>query len=256
MSSHDRVLILAAGRGRRMRDATADRPKCLVELAGRPLLDWQRAAFRAAGIATVAAVGGYRADRLAEAVDVPFVNPAWESSNMVRSLTCAAPWLESGDTLVSYSDIAFNAAAVRALAASAADIAITYDRQWHALWSARFASPLDDAETFRIDGGRVTEIGGRPNSVAEVEGQFMGLLRFSAAGWHLIREHLDALEPAAVDRLDMTGLLARLIAAGATVRGVPVDGGWVEVDSETDLAYYEAMAARNASAGRWSHDWR
>jgi choline kinase len=157
---------------------------------------------------------------------------------MVRSLTCAAPWLESGDTLVSYSDIAFNASAVERLAAATGDIAITYDRQWATLWSGRFEAPLDDAETFRIDRGRVVEIGGRPESLDEIEGQFMGLLRFSAAGWQRISGFLETLEPATVDRLDMTGLLARLIAAGETVEGVAIDGGWVEVDSESDLAYY------------------
>lgn len=256
LTTPDRVLILAAGRGRRMREATADRPKCLVTLAGRSLLDWQMNAFRRAGIKAVAAVGGYRADRLAEELDVPFLNAAWETTNMVRSLTCASAWLESGDTLISYSDIAFGGSAVKRLASSHGDIAITYDRLWADLWAGRFGTPLDDAETFRIDDGRVTEIGGRPESMAEVQGQFMGLLRFSVEGWRRIKACLDTLDPETVDRLDMTGLLSRLIAAGEDIRGVPVDGGWVEVDSETDLAYYESMAAREDGSTRWPHDWR
>ena len=32
-------IILAAGRGSRMRNLTEERPKCMVELAGKPLLD-------------------------------------------------------------------------------------------------------------------------------------------------------------------------------------------------------------------------
>jgi len=251
-----RVLVLAAGRGRRMREATADRPKCLVKLAGRALLDWQLAAFRDAGLTTVAAVGGYRAERLAEEVEVPFVNRDWETTNMVRSLTCANAWLRERDTLVSYSDIAFNRTAVERLVAAGGDIAITYDRLWAALWSGRFADPLGDAETFRIVDGRVVEIGARAASMQEIEGQFMGLLKFSAAGWRTIRAYLDTLEPAAVDRLDMTGLLGRLIAEGVEVRGVPVDGGWVEVDAETDLAYYDRMTGATAPAAGWTHDWR
>lgn len=256
MTTDCRVLILAAGRGRRMREATADRPKCLVTLAGRPLLDWQRTAFRQAGLETVAAVGGYRADRLAEDIDVPFVNRDWETTNMVRSLACADAWLGSGDTLVSYSDIAFTGTAVERLAAAGGDIAITYDRLWASLWAGRFEAPLADAETFRIADGRVLEIGGRAQRMEDIEGQFMGLLKFTVAGWRTIRGHLDSLDPAVVDRLDMTGLLARLIAEGVEVRGVAVDGGWVEVDSESDLAYYEAMAAAPAQPARWPHDWR
>lgn len=256
MNRPDRAIILAAGRGSRMRDATADRPKCLVPLAGRPLLEWQRASFNRAGIATVAAVGGYRADRLADEIDVPFVNPDWQTTNMVRSLTYAGAWLGERDTLISYSDIAFRPSAVERLAAAPGDISITYDRQWAALWRGRFEAPLEDAETFRVEDGQVVEIGARPDSMDEVEGQFMGLLKFTAAGWRTIRAHLDRLGQAATDRLDMTGLLRRLIADGHRVGGVPVDGGWVEVDSESDLTYYETMVNAAEHSTPWTHDWR
>ena len=256
MSSPYRALILAAGRGSRMRDATADRPKCLVPLAGRPLLDWQRSAFQRAGVETIAAVGGYRAERLAREIEVRFVNPRWETTNMVRSLAFAAPWLGERDSLISYSDIAFRPSAVERLAAAPGDIAITYDRQWAALWGGRFETPLADAETFRIEDGLVVEIGGRPNTMDEVEGQFMGLLKFTVGGWRTIAAHLEGLADAATDRLDMTGLLRRLIADGHEVRGVPVDGGWVEVDSESDLLYYESMVDAADDRSPWTHDWR
>lgn len=256
MSSSTRALILAAGCGRRMLEATADRPKCLVQLAGRPLLDWQLAAIRQAGIEDIAAVGGYRAEQLVDRVRTPFVNQAWAATNMVRSLMCAADWLHAGNTVIVYSDIAFRASAVHRLAEATSDISITFDRQWDRLWSGRFGSPLDDAETFRCENGRVVEIGGRPTSVAEVQGQFMGLLRFTAAGWRRISRYLDGLEAPVIDKLDMTGLLSRLIQAGEHVQGVAVDGGWVEVDSASDLAYYEEMLCRLGPSGGWTHDWR
>ena len=46
-----RALILAAGRGSRMGALGDERPKCLVELDGKPLLDRQIAALRAGGVA-------------------------------------------------------------------------------------------------------------------------------------------------------------------------------------------------------------
>ena len=51
-----RAIILAAGRGSRMGSLTDRVPKCLVSLAGRPLLEWQKAALRKAGIDTVALI--------------------------------------------------------------------------------------------------------------------------------------------------------------------------------------------------------
>lgn len=36
-----KAIILVAGRGSRMKNLTDERPNCLVELRGKPLLDWQ-----------------------------------------------------------------------------------------------------------------------------------------------------------------------------------------------------------------------
>ena len=55
-----KAIILAAGRGSRMGGATAERPKCLVELSGRPLLDWQIHALRQGGIEDIAIVRGFQ----------------------------------------------------------------------------------------------------------------------------------------------------------------------------------------------------
>ena len=44
--------------------------------------------------------------------------------------------------------------------------------------------PLLDAETFKLSSdGSLLEIGNKPRNVEEVEGQYMGLLRFSPRGW-------------------------------------------------------------------------
>lgn len=238
-----KAVILAAGRGSRMNALTADQPKCLVRLGGRPLLEWQLAALRGAGITDIAVVRGYRRELLDGRGLTCFDNGRWAETNMVRSLECAADWLRSGPCLVSYSDIFYGKRCVSALAACPAELAITYDPHWLALWSRRAADPLADAETFRLDGDRLIEIGRRPRSADEVEGQYMGLLHFTPAAWGWVEEELAALSPAQGDRLDMTSLLGRLIAAGRPVRAVANRDPWGEVDTASDRDLYEAMMA-------------
>jgi L-glutamine-phosphate cytidylyltransferase len=249
-----RALILAAGRGSRMRSLTRHRPKCLVPFAGRPLLHWQLAALRAAGLDQIAIVGGYLREALVAPGCTHLDNPRWAQTNMVATLACADAWLRADSCIVSYADIVYHPNHIRALARVLGDIAITYDRLWKQLWIERFNDPLGDAETFRrAADGTLTEIGGRAESLQAIEGQYMGLLRFTPASWARIRGWLEALPPAARDRLDMTGLLRRLLAQGTRIDTVPVEGRWCEVDSDEDLALYES---RLNDLKPWRHDWR
>lgn len=58
------AMVLAAGLGKRMRPLTATRPKPLVEVAGRSLLDWSLGTLRAGGVGHVVVNVHYMADRL------------------------------------------------------------------------------------------------------------------------------------------------------------------------------------------------
>jgi choline kinase len=238
-------LVLAAGRGSRLRDLTDERPKCLVRLAGRPLLDWQRAALTTAGVTDLAIVTGYRAHMLADLGMKTFAARRWAESNMVRSLLAAAGWLSAEPCVVSYGDIVYRPATVRRLADAPGELVIAYDPQWIELWSRRFANPLDDAETFRLTAdGAVREIGARPCTASEIEGQYMGLLRFTPAAWAITTDLLRTLPPRRVDELDMTSLLQALVDAGTRIEAVPCRDAWCEVDSADDLAVAEDLVAR------------
>lgn len=233
-----RAVILAAGRGSRLGQYTEDRPKCLIEVGGRTLLERHLDAL-AGGVEEIAIVTGYRAADLAGRVPVSFHAPRWQETNMVVSLTAAAGWLRDTSCLVLYGDVFTTAETVAALAAAPGDLAIAYDPHWRDLWSRRFANPLDDAETFRLHAdGTVAEIGQRAATVEEIEGQYMGLLRFTPAVWRRVEALLGSLTPRERDGLDMTALLRTLIAAGEPVHAVARIGPWGEVDSPDDVALY------------------
>lgn len=236
-----KAILLAAGRGSRMAGLTEARPKCLTPLRSRPLLDWQLQSLRAAGVTEIAAVTGYRGELLARPGLQTFVNPRWAETNMVMSLLAAAAWLRTSDCLVSYSDIVYTPETVSALAAARGERVIASNREWLRIWQARFAQPLEDAESFQVDAqGRLREIGRRATDLAQIQGQYMGLLRFTPAGWRQV-ETLLARFGEAADRLDMTSLLQALLEAGMVIDTVPIDGGWLEIDSESDLAVAEAL---------------
>jgi L-glutamine-phosphate cytidylyltransferase len=238
-----RAIILAAGRGSRMGEMTDNRPKCLVELQGKPLLEWQLSALHAAGIEKIAIVTGYKRKLLAGYDVFEFYNSRWAETNMVSSLACAGAWLEDSPCIVTYSDIFYGHEAISLLMNSSFHISITYDPGWLSLWKNRFDDPLLDAETFRINSdSSLAEIGCKPSSINEIQGQYMGLLRFSPTGWAEVTRIRAELIPTERDKIDMTGVLQKIIKKGnLLVNAIPYDGDWGEVDSIHDLSIYNEL---------------
>lgn len=235
-------IILAAGRGSRLGTLTQDKPKCLVEIHERPLLEWQIDALKSGGVNKISIIGGYKADCL-EPYGFPIiVNNRWEQSNMVASLLSASSILEKTGAIISYSDIFYPTSIVSTLIRTPGDIVIAQDPDWRNLWAQRFQNSLDDAETFIADeSGRVTEIGNKTDTLDDIQGQFMGLFKITTAGWAVIKEHLSSLCSQDVDKLDMTGLLRALIQKEETVCSTPCEGIWGEVDTPSDQELYERI---------------
>ncbi len=247
-----RAVILAAGQGTRLRPLTDDRPKCLVELGGVALLDRQVAVLRAAGIEEIVLVGGYRAEMLEGRGCRVLRNSDHDSTNMVFTLFCAREVMR-GDTdlVVSYGDIVYEPRVLSALLASAAPVSVAVDRQWRRYWALRMADPLADAETLKLDpSGRITELGKKPSSLEEIEGQYMGLFKVRADRVEaLAATYAEMDREATYDGKDfrnmyMTSFLQYLIDRGWIVQSVPVDGGWLETDTRADLDLYEDLLRR------------
>jgi choline kinase len=240
-----KAIILAAGRGSRLAGLTDDQPKCLISVGGISLLERQLKALRKAGIVDIGLVSGYLAHRIQVSNVQKFDNPRWQETNMVMSLVCANDWITNSNFIVSYSDIIYNSAAIDALLAFSGDIVITYDPNWRKLWEMRFDHPLDDAETFRVtEDGILLEIGDSSKDIDNIQGQFMGLLKFTSGGWRTVELFLGTLSLDERDRLDMTSMLSGLLSSGIKIHAVAVSDPWFEIDSERDLAVFESFLAQ------------
>ncbi|AQT93338.1 MULTISPECIES: NTP transferase domain-containing protein [Pseudomonas] len=244
-----RVIILAAGQGTRLRPFTDDRPKCLVELNGRPLLHRQLEVLRAAGLTEIALVGGYRADCLeGQGVEV-LHNPHFATTNMVSTLFCAQDWMVDGeDLLIAYGDIVYELSVLESLLATDAPLAISVDREWRRYWEIRMENPLSDAETLKLNSHNcITELGKKPTSYSDVQGQYMGLIKVKGNcvkafrnAWHnldrtVLRDGKD------FDNMYMTTFLQHLIDTGWTARAAFTENGWLEVDTVEDLNQYHGL---------------
>jgi choline kinase len=245
-----KVILLVAGKGERLRPYTNERPKCMVELGGIPLLQRQLDVLREVGIlnSNIAMVGGYRHERLDAPGIKKYVNDRYAVTNMVSTLFCAEDFLDvDEDLLICYGDIVYQRDVLQQVLDTDGDIVIGADQDWYGLWSLRMDDPLSDAETFKIKDGRVVELGKKPNDASEIQAQYMGIIKVSR---NRIRDFIDfyhALDRDALydgkdfDNMYMTSLLQELINLGWQVRPALVCNGWLEIDLASDLELFNGM---------------
>lgn len=237
-----KAIILAAGEGKRLRPLTEDRPKSMVSLWGQPLLTRQIEQLSSLGINDVLVVTGYKKEQI-EALGVKTVfNPDYNVSNMVFSLSCALTELAPNDeVIILYGDIAYPTEYLKILMETSvkdSPVAVLGNLDWYKLWSARLEDPLTDAETFIYDqDDLLIEIGQKPESLAQVQAQYMGMLKYDAD--YLIRK-LTAYKSELTEK-SKHNYLTDFIQESALeqkAKVVTVNGSWIEVDTMEDYDLY------------------
>ena len=103
--------------------------------------------------------------------------------------------------------------------------------------------PLADAETFQLNSDQTVKlIGTRPESREEIEGEYMGVLRFTHPGWKTFANFTATLPPSTLREISMTSVLNLMISQGLVQIGaVKYSGTWGEVNTESDLKPYSSM---------------
>jgi choline kinase len=242
-----RVIVIAAGRGRRLMPTTADAPKCYAQVAERRLLDWALDAFAANDLKRVCFIGGYQIDTVKR--DYPQFtfrhNADWENNNILASLFFAQDLMDE-PFICCYSDVLFTADVVARLAASPADMALGVDTRWLARYGERTEHPPDDAEKVTVADGRVTRIS-RQIAESEAHGEYIGVAKFSAAGAARLREAYERCrrefagrpwrEAKVFEKAYKILLFQEMIEAGEHFAHVDTPGGYIEVDTQQDFEY-------------------
>tara|TARA_B100001758_G_C18414172_1_gene618129 strand:+ start:2019 stop:2741 length:723 start_codon:yes stop_codon:yes gene_type:complete len=233
------AIILAAGRGSRLKNLTDTMPKCLIEINDKSLLSRQLDIYNSINlISKIAIVRGYLKDQIQDyRINKYFENHKWENTNMVSSLYSSREILNKRDSIISYGDIFFGEKIIKDLISDPNDIVIAYDINFKNLWTKRFENPLDDLETFKIDENNfLLGIGEKPSEIKNIQGQYMGLLKITRDGWKTINKLLCKFN---FDNLDMTQLLNIAIKEKIKIKVVQNSEVWGEVDTPKDIMLYE-----------------
>ncbi len=223
---------------------TQDRPKCLLEVGGKSLLQHQAEAYRAAQINEICVVRGFRKEKITDPSLRYFSNPTYRENNILHSLMCAEPAMKQA-FCASYSDILISTPTVARMAHVQDDIAIAVDTNWQTHYEGRTEHPVSEAESVLYDeDGYVLQIG-KHLTPDQSPGEFIGMMKCSAKGaarfceaFAMARKHFDRkpfMRAQTFERAYLTDFIQYLVDRGEAVRCIPIAERWWEIDTEQDL---------------------
>jgi choline kinase len=181
-----KAIILVAGKGTRLAPYTDDRPKCLILVGGRSILDHQLDALAAAGVHEVVLVVGCMQemvrDRLAGRDEFSFTfieNERYAETNTAYSLWLAR-WEMTDDFIYLNGDVLIHPEVIRRLTGTLAPQALAVERK-----------PCGDEEVkVLLKGCRITALS-KTVSPADAYGEFIGIARFSRGFGPAFRASLE-----------------------------------------------------------------
>ncbi len=233
-----RAIVLAASGGD-LGDLTRDRPKCMIDVRGRSLLQRLAMTLGDSGIRDITVVRGY----CKEAVNLPGLktvdNDSFATTGEVFSLARASAAM-AGEVVVAYGDILFRNFILDSLLSSKADVVIAVDASagGDAQPRARDLVAADRPFTGNYlddDPAHLLRIDNDPGS-SQPCGEWVGLARFSATGAQWLREEIAALEADGLLQTANMPLLLTRMAARHPVRVKYFTGHWMNVNTLGDLA--------------------
>ena len=242
-AQRQRAVILAASRGD-LGELTRDRPKCMIDIRGKPLLQRLVSTLTESGVRETLVVRGYRKEAV-NAWGAKFVdNDRFGDTGEVFSLGMAAAALE-GELVLAYGDVLFRRYILDSLLTSSADVVLAVDARGDRPAPAGVSRDLVVAD-HGFSGDYLDDQPAHLVSMAAsadadgAQGEWMGLARFSSQGTQWMVEEIEALKAEGLyESADLPLLLTR-IAARHPVRIKYFTGHWMDVDTLADLA-----AARN-----------
>ncbi len=234
------ALVLAASRGNNLYELTEDKPKAMLKIGGKPLLQRLVDEFKRQSVNDITVVAGYKW----EALDVNGIevclNTLHDSTGELYSLACARDKFND-DMVIVYGDLLFRSYILQDLLEKDGEIVIVVDSlidgvELGGTLDYAWCDRADDRSMFMQDVCLDHISVGIPSGPDRPSGRWTGMLRVRAQGRIWLEEALETLEKQAdFNRLTLPDLLNYLARQGKTITVHYINGHWLDVNSVNDI---------------------
>lgn len=242
------ALMLAAGMGKRLGKFTNNNTKCMVEVAGKKLIDRAIEAVKLAGINKFTLVVGYEGQKLIDYINSKYSNCGIEfsfinnkdyaTSNNIYSFYMAKDLVENEDTILLESDLIYDVSLIKKVVEHPAKDVVTV---------AKYQSWMDGTLVMMDENNNITQFVDKSDMKYEILDQYyktVNIYKFSKEFCKNI--YIPFLE-AYMKAYGLNSYYETPLKVIAHVAKTPLvayevgDLPWYEIDDEQDLDISEVM---------------
>jgi dTDP-glucose pyrophosphorylase len=233
MTNIDQAVILAAGRGTRMRELTADLPKPMIEVRGKPVLQHIVEGLRDAGVGQLLLVVGYRADAVRDFfgdgsrhnVAIQYVTQTVQDGTG-RVVELARDFVGNSPFILAYGDILVDPANYKSL--------VDVPNEVEAILTVTRGEDVSKGgAVFVNDEMELVDLREKPKPGEPTSPWYnAGLYAFRES----IFEFTAKLQPSSRGEYELTDAICDLARSGKKVKALELTGEWADVRDPETLA--------------------
>ena len=224
-----------------------DKPKCLLEVKGKSILERQIELLRRFNINDIVIVKGFAQEKI-NIPNVSYVIDEKHCYDKVYSLMEAKEYL-NGDVLVIYGDILYDESVLEKMLANKSDgIQVAVDIDWKDYFTKRYGDPLADTVSLHASSDDYVLDIGQNNpalSFSDIYGQFIGFLKLTDKGCQIFKDTYfgakkkfwgkEWINGRSFEKVRTTDFLQIIVDSHVPVKLIPISKGWLEFDDVNDL---------------------
>lgn len=244
-----KAIILSAGMGTRVGNATSATPKCLLDLLGTNILEIQVDQLKKLGIDEIYVIGGHCAHKIVNKDIKMITNNSYKTTNMFFSLMCARNYLDD-DVIISYGDIIYFSDILQSLISHPQRDVVVADIDWKDYWLERYGKLTCDLESFKIVDDCIANIGDTENNADRIDARYLGLMKFSKNTMSHMKDFYDSNVSkdsfSRIKNMYLTDIIQYLITDKDLLITVQkIRRGWCEIDTSEDYNYAQKFFENN-----------